>query len=127
MSASANDEPGGSSLNHRWGGKVSAGAVSGNICFGRAAMPDPLHWPLEIAGKKMEAYYRWMEAMVPVTMSGCPAANVPAGLSATGLPMGLQIMAPNHAERSCLEVAYAYDQVTRRLEKRPPPILAGAD
>ena len=85
------------------------------------------HWPAEIAGEKMDAYYRWMEVMVPVTMCGCPAVNVPAGFNAAGLPMGLQIMAPNHAERSCLEVAYAYDQATRWVEKRPPPILASSD
>ena len=77
----------------------------------------------EIAGRKMDAYNRWMEVMVPVTMSGCPAVNVPAGFNAAGLPMGLQIMAPNHAERSCLELAYAYDQATRWVERRPPPML----
>ena len=81
------------------------------------------HWPPEIAGRKMDAYNRWMEVMVPVTMSGCPAVNVPAGFNAAGLPMGLQIMAPNHAERDCLELAYAYDQATRWVEKRPPPML----
>ena len=81
------------------------------------------HWPGEIAGTKMDVYYRWMEVMVPVTMSGCPAVNVPAGFSAAGLPMGLQIMAPNHAERSCLELAHAYDQATRWVEKRQPPTL----
>jgi amidase len=86
-----------------------------------------VHWPPEIAGKKMDAYYRWMEVMVPVTMAGCPAVNVPAGFNAAGLPMGLQIMAPNHAERSCLELAYAYDQATRWVERRPPPMLASSD
>ena len=82
------------------------------------------HWPAEIAGRKMDVYYRWMEVMVPVTMAGCPAVNVPAGFNAAGLPMGLQVMAPNHAERDCLELAYAYDQATRWVEKRPPPMLA---
>jgi amidase len=81
------------------------------------------HWPQEIAGREMDVYYRWMEVMVPVTMAGCPAVNVPAGFNASGLPMGLQIMAPNHAERSCLELAYAYDQATGWVEKRQPPML----
>ena len=57
-------------------------------------------WPREIAGRKMDAYNRWMEVMVPVTMSGCPAVILPAGFNAAGLPMGLQIMASNHAGRS---------------------------
>jgi amidase len=85
------------------------------------------HWPPEIAGRKMDVYYRWMEVMVPVTMSGCPAVNVPAGFNAAGLPMGLQIMASNHAERDCLELAYAYDEATRWVEKRPPSMLASSD
>jgi amidase len=81
------------------------------------------HWPPEIAGKTMDTYHRWMEVMIPVTMSGCPALNVPAGFSDKGLPFGLQIVGPNHAERSCLELAYAYDEATRWVEKRPPPML----
>jgi amidase len=84
------------------------------------------HWPPEIAGRKMDVYYRWMEVMIPVTMAGCPAVNVPAGFNTAGLPMGLQIMASNHAERDCLELAFAYDQATRWVEKRPPPMLASA-
>jgi amidase len=84
------------------------------------------HWPPQIAGRPMDTYCRWMEVMLPVTMSGCPAVNVPAGFNAAGLPMGLQIMSSNHAERDCLELAYAYDQATRWVEKRPPPMLGCA-
>ena len=82
------------------------------------------HWPREIAGWPMDTYYRWMEAMIPVTMAGCPTVNVPAGFNQAGLPMGLQIMAPNHAEMACLELAHAYDQLTRWVERHPPPMLA---
>src|ERR1700693_722338 len=38
------------------------------------------HWPQEIAGKKMETYHEWMKGVLPITMSGCPALAVPAGL-----------------------------------------------
>ena len=31
----------------------------------------------EIAGKTMDTYHRWMQVMIPVTMSGCPALTVP--------------------------------------------------
>jgi amidase len=49
------------------------------------------HYPTEIAGRPTtDAYYRWMEAMIPVTMAGCPAVNVPAGFSDAGLPMGFR-------------------------------------
>jgi amidase len=80
-------------------------------------------WPKAINGQTMDSYHRWMEVMVTVTMSGCPALNVPAGFNDKGLPMGLQIVAPNHCEQNCLELAYAYDEATRWVEKRPPPLL----
>ena len=35
--------------------------------------------------------------------------------------------AANHAERSCLGLAYAYDQATHWVERRPPPMLARSD
>ena len=82
------------------------------------------HWPKQINGKAMDTYHRWMEVAVPVTMSGCPALNVPAGFDEQGLPMGIQIVAPNHAEMSCLQLAYAYDQTTQWVVKRSPPLLS---
>ena len=82
------------------------------------------HWPKEINGTAMDTYHRWMEVAVPVTMSGCPALNVPAGFNDQGLPLGIQIVAPNHAEMSCLQLAHAYDQETQWVMKRPPPLLS---
>ena len=82
------------------------------------------HWPKQINGKAMDTYHRWMEVAVPATMSGCPALNVPAGFNEQGLPMGIQIVAPNHSEMSCLQLAYAYDQETQWVVKRPPPLLS---
>ena len=37
--------------------------------------PVETHWPKEIAGKKMDTYHRWMQVVIPVTMSGCPALD----------------------------------------------------
>lgn len=81
-------------------------------------------WPKEIAGKTMDTYHRWMEVMIPVTMSSCPALTVPAGFDARGLPMGIQIVGPNHGEFACLQLAHAYDQATGWVTKRPPPLLS---
>jgi amidase len=82
-----------------------------------------LHWPQEIAGKKMETYHEWMKGVLPITMSGCPALAVPAGFGATGLPMGIQIVGPLHAEAACLELAYGYDAATGWPAKRLPDLL----
>jgi amidase len=83
-----------------------------------------LDWPKSIAGKSMDTYHRWMEVMIPVTMSSCPAIAVPAGFNEGGLPMGLQIMGPNHGELALLQLAHAYDQVTQWVARRLPPLLA---
>ena len=82
-----------------------------------------IHWPTEVGGKKMDTYHRWMEVMIPITMSGCPSLCVPAGFNDGGLPMGIQIVAPNHREIDCLQLAYAYEQATDWVNKRPPPML----
>src|SRR5262245_49583576 len=85
-----------------------------------------LHWPSEIAGQQMTTYHEWMKGMLPITMAGCPALAVPAGFNARGLPMGIQIVAPNHAELACLQLGYAYDAVTNWSSRRLPPLLGGA-
>jgi amidase len=83
-------------------------------------------WPKAINGTAMDSYHRWMEVMIPVTMSGCPALTVPVGFNAQGLPMGIQIVAPNHGEFACLQLAAAYDEATGWIAKRKPPMLDGA-
>ena len=81
------------------------------------------HWPKEIDGRAMDTYHRWMEVASIVTMTGCPALNVPVGFDGRGLPMGMQIAGRNQAELSCLQLAYAYEQATGWVEKRRPALL----
>jgi amidase len=83
-----------------------------------------INWPRTIAGRAMDTYHRWMEVMIPVTMSGCPALTVPAGFNERGLPMGIQLVVPNHGELACLQLAHAYEQATYWVDARPPPLLA---
>jgi amidase len=87
------------------------------------AFAADLHWPTEIAGHKMQTYHEWMKGVLPVTMAGCPALAAPAGFSAQGLAMGIQIVAPNHADLACLQLAHAYDLATRWVSKQPPPLI----
>jgi len=82
-----------------------------------------LNWPREIAGKKMETYHEWMKGVLLITMSGCPALAVPAGFGNGGLPIGIQIVAPIHAELACLQLAYGYDTATRWSTNRLPGLL----
>jgi amidase len=86
-----------------------------------------LPWPREIAGRAMETYHAWMQCVLPVTMSGCPALAAPAGFNGAGLPMGIQIVGPNQADLACLQLAHAYDVATAWPMRRPPPLLAAGD
>jgi amidase len=83
-----------------------------------------LDWPKAIAGQKMETYHEWMKGVLPITMAGCPALAMPAGFNEQGLPIGIQIVAPNHRERSCLDLAYTYDLATDWINKALPPLLS---
>jgi amidase len=83
-----------------------------------------LHWPQEIAGQKMETYHEWMKAMLLVSMSGCPALAAPAGFGGEhNLPMGIQIIAPNHRELDCLRLGHAYTSAVDWTSTRPPALL----
>lgn len=84
------------------------------------------HWPKTVAGKPMDTYHRWMEVVVPITLSGCPAIGVPAGFNSAGLPAGVQIVGKAQRDLAVLQLAYAYEQATAWVRKRKPPMLAAA-
>jgi amidase len=80
-------------------------------------------WPHEIAGQRMQTYHEWMKAVCLITMAGCPSLAVPAGFSAQGLPMGLQIVAPIHHEMDCLKLGHAYEAAVDWTARRLPVLL----
>lgn len=82
-----------------------------------------VHWPKAIQGVAMDTYHRWMEVVVPASLLGFPAINVPVGFNEQGLPMGMQIIGRNHADLSVLQLAYAYEQATKWVSSHPPPLL----
>ena len=59
-------------------------------------------------------------------MSGHPAASVRAGLTDSGLPCGLQIVAERYREDLVLQASYAYEQA-RPWNNKWPEILGAAD
>jgi len=80
-------------------------------------------WPREIAGRTMRTYHEWMKGVCLVSLTGCPSLAMPAGFSPSGLPMGLQIIAPAHQEMACLELAAAYEAASPWTETRLPPLI----
>jgi len=74
--------------------------------------PADQEYPSAINGRPMATYLDWMRASYLITVTGCPAISVPAGLTADGLPVGIQIVAPHGGERRLLEVAAAFEATT---------------
>ena len=53
-------------------------------------------------------------------LASAPAATIPCGFSAQGLPIGLQIGARPGGDEMILKVAHAYEQATPWHTRRPP-------
>ncbi len=71
--------------------------------------PADQEYPATINGRAMATYLDWMRSCYVITVTGCPAISVPAGHTADGLPVGVQIVAPFGADRRLLEVAAAFE------------------
>lgn len=71
--------------------------------------PVEERWPKTVAGRAMDTYHRWMEVVVIATFTGLPAVSVPAGFSATGLPMGLQLVGKPRSDLDLLRLARTYE------------------
>jgi aspartyl-tRNA(Asn)/glutamyl-tRNA(Gln) amidotransferase subunit A len=62
---------------------------------------------------------------VPASLAGVPAMSVPAGLSAEGLPLGLQIIGKHFDEETVLAVSAAIERAAGFSAK--PTLMAGAN
>jgi amidase len=76
-------------------------------------------YPTSVAGTRMPTYIDWMRSCWYVTFTACPAISVPAGFSATGLPVGLQIVGRHRGDWSLLQMAHAFEQATHHGTRRP--------
>ncbi len=66
--------------------------------------------------------HMWDLFTIPPALAGLPAISIPCGFTATGLPIGLQLIARPNQEQKLFEVAYAYEQAAKWHERRPPQI-----
>jgi aspartyl-tRNA(Asn)/glutamyl-tRNA(Gln) amidotransferase subunit A len=61
----------------------------------------------------------WTPFSYPFNLTQQPALSVPCGFTRDGLPVGLQLVAPQYHENLALRAAHAFQQATDHL-KRPP-------
>ena len=65
----------------------------------------------ECAGKKFDNYVEWLGIVYAITLVCCPALSLPCGFTASGLPVGLQMVAPNRGEAQLLAGAQALEDI----------------
>ncbi len=92
------------------------------VCPVTQVMPFDLsrEYPDRIEGVAMESYLDWMKSCYRISAATLPALSVPAGFSAAGLPVGLQIVGPWQQDFAVLQIGHAFEQATGHHSRRPP-------
>ena len=78
-----------------------------------------LDWPKEIEGTPMTHYIAWMKSAYWITATFRPAISVPAGFTAEGLPVGIQIVGRHRDDFGVLQIAHAFEGATNIARRRP--------
>jgi amidase len=84
-----------------------------------APFPVEVDWVREVAGVPMEHYVAWQRTCSRITVTAHPAISVPAGFTAGGLPVGIQIVGRYRDERGLLRLAHAFESATGFGRERP--------
>ncbi len=74
----------------------------------------PEHWP-----QHPWNWIEWAHFSYPFNFSWNPAASVPCGFTAEGLPVGLQIVGRRFDDLGVLQASAAFEKVEPWAEKRP--------
>ncbi len=86
-----------------------------------APFPVEQEWVTAINGIPQDTYIDWLRSCSRITVTGHPAVSVPAGFTAGGLPVGLQLVGRYGTDDRLLSVAGAVAQVLLP-EPRPPHV-----
>ena len=82
-------------------------------------------WVHQINGQPQRTYLDWMASAYLISVTGLPAISVPAGFTADGLPVGLQLVGRRRGDWDLLAVAHAFEAATGHAAITPgsaPPL-----
>src|SRR5580693_4899517 len=90
-----------------------------------APFPIEHRYVAECAGQKFDNYVEWLGIVYAITLACCPALSLPCGFTATGLPIGLQMVGPPRGEAQLLAGAKVLEDIlgvrgTTPIEPRAP-------
>jgi amidase len=91
-----------------------------------APFPVENRYVAECAGKKFDNYVEWLGIVYAITLVCCPALSLPCGFTASGLPVGLQMVAAPRGEARLLAGAKVLEDIlglrgTTPIDPRPAP------
>ena len=89
-----------------------------------APFPIEQRYVAECAGKTFDNYVEWLGIVYAITLACCPALSLPCGFTASGLPVGLQIVAASRGEAQLLAGARVLEDIlglrgTTPIDPRP--------
>ena len=76
-----------------------------------APFPVGNRYVAECAGKKFDNYVEWLGIAYAITLACCPALSLPCGFTASGLPVGLQMVAAPRGEAQLLAGAKVLENI----------------
>jgi amidase len=76
-------------------------------------------YPASINGKSQQTYLDWMRVAYFISTCSVPSISMPAGFSASGLPMGIQIVSGFRQDAKVLSIAKAFESVTHYAQQHP--------
>jgi aspartyl-tRNA(Asn)/glutamyl-tRNA(Gln) amidotransferase subunit A len=74
-----------------------------------------------VADVAVDRHLGWSPFSWPINLTGLPAATIPCGFDGSGLPIGLQIVAPWLDEGLILRIAAAFERARPWVQFRPRP------
>ena len=90
-----------------------------------APFPIENRYVAECAGHRFDNYVEWLGIVYAITLVCCPALSLPCGFTASGLPVGLQMVARPRGEAQLLAGAKVLEDIlgvrgTTPIEPRAP-------
>ena len=98
------------------------------LCPATIVPPFPVEhrYVEECDGHKFNNYIEWLAIVYAITNVCCPAISIPAGFTSENLPVGIQMIAPPHAEDRLLAGARLLEDILGVTIKTPIDPTPGA-